>query len=131
MMAGNMVLPMLAPKLDENIPEGAAGSNPKSNLPGNPPKNDGNRLKKLLRNLDLSGIESWTEQQQQSVRDLLFEYQHLFAMNLCELGKTLLFQHDIKLDNPTPFKEPYHRIPPHQYDKVKKHFQEMIEIGAI
>ena len=59
------------------------------------------------------------------------EYQHLFAMNLSELGKTSLVQHDIKLDNPTLFKECYCRIPPHQYDEVKKHLQEMIEIGAI
>ena len=58
------------------------------------------------------------------------EYQHLFAMSLSELGKTSLVQHDIKLDNPTPFKECYCRIPLHQYDEVKKNLQEMIEIGA-
>ena len=61
------------------------------------------------------------------------EYQHLFVMNLNELGKTSLVQHDIKLDVMMPFKERYQRIPlpPHQYDKVKKHLQEMLEIGAI
>ena len=59
------------------------------------------------------------------------EYQHLFAMNLSELGKTSLVQHHIKLDDLTLFKECYQRIPPHQYEKVKKHLQEMIEIGAI
>ena len=52
-------------------------------------------------------------------------------MNLNELGKTSLVQHDIKLDDRTSFKEWYHRIPPHQYDKVKKHLQEMLDIGAI
>ena len=81
--------------------------------------------------MNLNGIESWTEQQQQSVRDLLMEYEHLFAMNQSELGKMSLVQHDIKMDDPTPFKEHYQRIPPHQYEKVKKHLQEMIEIGAI
>ena len=59
------------------------------------------------------------------------EYQHLFAMNLSELGQTSLVQHDTKLDSPTPFKECYCRIPPHQYDQVKKHLQEMLEIGTI
>ena len=59
------------------------------------------------------------------------EYQHLFAMNLSELGKTTLVQHEIKLDDMTPFKEWYQRIPPHQYEEVKKHLQEMLEIGAI
>ena len=52
-------------------------------------------------------------------------------MNMSELGKMSLFQHDIKLDDMTPFKEHYQRIPLHQYEKVKKHLQEMMEIGAI
>ena len=81
--------------------------------------------------MNIEGIESWTEQQQQSVRNLLTEYQHIFAMNLSELGKASLVQHDIKLGDPTLFKEHYGRIPPHQYEEVKKHLQEMIGIGAI
>ena len=68
-------------------------------------------------------MESWTDQQQQSAKDLIAEYQHLFALNLKELGKTSLVQHDIKLDDMTPFKEWYRRIPPHQYEEVKKHLQ--------
>ena len=52
-------------------------------------------------------------------------------MSLSELGKTSLVQHDINLDDMTPFKEWYQRIPPHQYGEVKKHLQEMLEIGAI
>ena len=31
----------------------------------------------------------------------------------------------------TPFKERYHRIPPHQNEEVKKHLLEMLDIGAI
>ena len=52
-------------------------------------------------------------------------------MNLNELGKTSLVQHGIKLDDMTPFNELHHRILPHQYEEVKKHLQEMLEIGAI
>ena len=52
-------------------------------------------------------------------------------MNLSELSKTSLVQHDIKLDDMTQFKEWYQRIPPHQYEEVKKHLQEMWEIGVI
>ena len=44
MIADNVVPPMLALKLDENIPQKAAGNAPKSNLPGNPLVNDDNRL---------------------------------------------------------------------------------------
>ena len=52
-------------------------------------------------------------------------------MNLSELGKTSLVQHDVKFDDMTPFKECYHRISPHQYEEVKKYPQEMLEVGAI
>ena len=86
---------------------------------------------KILEKLDLTGIESWTEQQQHSVKKLLEEYQHLFTLNLKELGKTSVVKHEIRLGNNTPFKERYRRIPPHQYEEVRKHLQEMLDIGAI
>ena len=90
-----------------NISRKVAGNTPKNDLLGNPPGENGNRLWNLSEHLSPNGIKSWAEQQQQSVRDLLMEYQHLFAMNQSELGKTSLVQHDIKLDDPTPFKECY------------------------
>ena len=95
------------------------------------PEKDDERVSKILEKLDLEGIESWTEQQQCSVRKLLEEYQHLFALNLKEVGKTSLVQHEIKLSDKIPFKERYGRIPPHQYEEVRKHLQEMLDIGAI
>ena len=89
------------------------------------------RISKILQQLDLTGIESWMEQQQNLVRKLLEEYQHLFALNLKELGRTSLVQHEIKLSDDKPFKERYRRIPPHQYEEVWKHLQEMLAVGAI
>ena len=65
------------------------------------------------------------------IRDLLTEYHDLFALDDLELGKTSLVKHSIKLTNETPFKEMYQRIPLHQYEEVKKHLKEMMEIGAI
>ena len=56
-MAGNVVPPMLAPKVDKDIPDGVAGNTPKGNLPENLPNKDGNRLQKHFENLDFSGIE--------------------------------------------------------------------------
>ena len=88
------------------------------------------RISKILEQLDLTGKESWMEQQQNLVKKLLEEYQHLFALNLKELGRTLV-QHEIKLNNDKPFKERYRRIPPHQYEEVWKHLQEMLAVGAI
>ena len=89
------------------------------------------RISKILKQLDLTGIGSWMEQQQNSVKKLLEEYQHLFALNLKELGRTSLVQHKIKLSNDKPFKERYRRIPPHQYEEVQKHLQEMLAVGVI
>ena len=102
----------------------------KENQPEDSPKKDNKRVSKILEKLDLEGTESWTEQQQCSARKLLEEYQHLFALNLKELGKTSLVQHEIKLSDKTPFKERFKRIP-HQYEEVRKHLQEMLDIGAI
>ena len=82
------------------------------------PKKEDERMSKILEKLDLTGTESWTEQQQCSVKKLFGEYQHLFALNLKELGKTSLVQHEIRLSDRTPFKERYRRIPPHQYEEV-------------
>ena len=95
------------------------------------PKKEDKRMSKILEKLDLTGTESWTEQQQCSVKKLLEEHQYLFALNLKELGKNSLVQHEIRLSDRTPFKERYRRIPPHQYEEVRKHFQEMLDIGAI
>ena len=33
--------------------------------------------------------------------------------------------------DPQPFKERYQIIPPHLYEEVKNHLQEMVEVGAI
>ena len=60
-------------------------------------KRKNERISKILEQLDLTGIESWTEQQQCLVKKLLEEYQYLFALNLKELGRTSLVQHEIKL----------------------------------
>ena len=42
-----------------------------------------------------------------------------------------MVKHETKLNDYTHFKERYRRIPPHQYEEVKKHLKEMLEIGAI
>ena len=46
------------------------------------------RLDELFTKLDLSGIQDWSEDLQQEVHDLMVEYQHLFALNDLELGRT-------------------------------------------
>ena len=89
----------------KNILKKDAGNAPKSTLIENIPKAKEERIKEILESLNLQSTESWNEQQQQSARVLIRECQHLFALTLGELGKTSLVQHDIKLDDETPFKE--------------------------
>ena len=48
-----------------------------------------------------------------------------------DMGHTSIVKHKIRLDNYTPFKEKYHRIPLNVYGDVKNHLKEMIEVGTI
>ena len=130
MEASNIVPPLISSQAPRNVPKQVVGNAPERNLLKNLPKKKEGRVQKIFESLNLQGIESWNGQQQQSATALIMEYQHLFAMNLSKLGKTSLVQHDITLEDMTPFKE-YHRIPPHQYEEVKKHLQEMLDKGAI
>ena len=47
------------------------------------------------------------------------------------MGHTTRVKHMIRLNDFTPFKEKYRRVPPHLYEEVRKHLKEMVEIGAI
>ena len=103
--ASSIVPPMVSSQMSKNILKKGVGNAPKSNLLKNIPKAKEGRIKEILESLNLQSIESMNEQQQQSARALIMEYQHLFASTLNELGKTSLVQHGIKLDDVTPFKE--------------------------
>ena len=75
-------------------------------------------------------MEEWPEDMQQQVVELFKEYHHLFALSDLESGCTSKIKHGIKLDKETPFKHHYRHIPPHQFEEVQKHLQDMLDIGA-
>ena len=99
-VAANIVPPMLAPDLSidkseleyimrEHNKEGVleykvmdSGKNVVK------PEPTPERLDEMFTKLDLSGIQDWSEDLQQEVHDLMVEYQHLFALNDLELGRT-------------------------------------------
>ena len=81
--------------------------------------------------LDLQGLKEWSESEQKQARELLLKWEHLFAHSDLDLGKTALIKHKIQLTEQTPFKERYRCIPPHIYDDVRAHIQEMLDSGAI
>ena len=96
--ASSIVPPVVSSGMTKNILEKEAGNASKSTLLENVPKAK-ERIDKILESLNLQSIESWNEQQQQSGKMLIREYQHLFALTLNKLDKTSLIQHDIKLDD--------------------------------
>ena len=85
----------------------------------------------VLEALDLQGLKEWPESEQEQARELLLKWEHLFTCNDLDLGKTALIKHKIRLTDQTPFKERYRCIPPHMYNNVRAHIQEMLDIGAI
>ena len=89
------------------------------------------RIEKLFSKVDLSGAEDWSEENRQKLRMLFIKYHGIFALEDLELGKTNIVKHKIVLEDPKPFRERYRRIPPHQYNEVKEHLKQMLEIGAI
>ena len=98
-----------------------------------PPKLTQEQLNKRLTKLEFRGPESvgWTETDQQETLKFLTDYGVVFAEDDMDLGKTSLVKHHINLTDYRPFKERYRCIPPHQYEEVRKHLQEMLDIGAI
>ena len=85
----------------------------------------------LFNKIDLSGVDSWDPKLIKEAKQLFREYAHIFALESLDMGHTSMLKHEIRLDNYTPFKERYGRIPSHLFDEVKNHLKEMIEVGAI
>ena len=77
------------------------------------------------------GTKEWTQEQKERAKALLTKYSFVFAMDSMDLGKTDLVKHHIELTNYTPIKDRYRRIPPQQYEEVRKHLKEMLDIRAI
>ena len=69
--------------------------------------------------------------EQEQAQEMLLKWEHLFAYSDLDLGRTTLIKHRIEITDKMPFKEHYQCIPPHMYDVVRSHLQEMLDIGTI
>ena len=85
----------------------------------------------MVEQLDLSSIQNWSKGLKQQVNELLIEYQDIFALSDLELGRTNLVKHHIPVSNPVPFKERHTRIPPSQFEPLRKLLRNMEEVGTI
>ena len=85
----------------------------------------------VLEALDCQGLKEWPRSEQKQARKLLLKWEHLFAHVDLDLSKTALIKHKIEVMDWMPFKEHYLQIPPHMYNDLRAHIQEMLDIGAI
>ena len=114
----NVVPPIWKPEEGTNSKEGDQISTPE--------------METLFEQLGLNEPKEWmTAEDIQSAKKLVQKFHMIFSKNDLDLGKTDKVKYKIKVTDETPFKERYRRIPPSQYEAVRKHLQEMLDIGAI
>ena len=89
------------------------------------------RRKILFKNLELSGLESWTEENKERALNLLAKYQDIFALEDGEMGCTEATEHKIEVTDPKPFKERLRNIPSGLLEEVIDHLDHMLNVGVI
>ena len=65
------------------------------------------RRKIVFERLELSGLESWTEENKERALNLLAKNHDIFALEDGEMGCTEAAEHKIKVTDPKPFKETF------------------------
>ena len=85
----------------------------------------------LFDQIDISGATQFGEEFYEKAKALFIKYQNTFSRTDMDLGRAANVKHHIILTDPIPFKERYRRIPPHLYEEVRNHLQEMLKLGAI
>ena len=66
-----------------------------------------------------------------NLKQMVLEYSDIFALDDTELGRCNISKHEIVVDDITPFKERYRRIPPSMYVDVREQLQSMLKCGVI
>ena len=89
------------------------------------------RKDRVLEKLDLSLLESWNPVRKSQAIAFLREFADIFALDSNELGCTKAAEHNIVVDDETPIKERFRRIPPHMVEEVREHLKVMLDAGAI
>ena len=85
----------------------------------------------LFQQLELSGLEGWSDKNQTAARVLLAEYHDIFSLEPEELAVPTWPKHEIRVIDDEPFKERFQRIPPPMVNEAHAHMKEMLEVGAI
>ena len=72
-----------------------------------------------------------TKEQGSSLKELLWDYRHIFKFKGQPNGKTAWEVHQIDLLSPTPIKERVRQIPIHKSEEVENEIQQMLQNGVI
>ena len=128
--AANVVPAMIAPK---KMLEEGWDQTPNETLETEKQKTEelAQRGKLVVEQMDLSSIKNWSKSLQQQVNELPIEFQDIFALSDLELGKTNLVKHHIPVTNLVPFKDRHTRIPPSQFELLRKLLRNMEEVGTV
>ena len=73
----------------------------------------------MFEKLELSGLESWREENKERALNLLAKYHDIFALEDGEMGCTEATEHKIEMTDPKPFKERLMNIPSGLLEDVK------------
>ena len=77
------------------------------------------------------GSADLTDGQREEVDTMLAKWNCVVSQHKNDLGNVTAVEHEINLDDNTPFKEKFRRIPPAMYEEVREHLQDMLACGAI
>ena len=80
--------------------------------------------------LDFSS-DNLSPQECEEASNMLNRWKHIFSKGPTDLGCTDLVEHEIHLNDPTPFKDLYRQIPPAMFEEVRQHLKEMLDAGAV
>ena len=64
-------------------------------------------------------------------KDLIDRCDIAFSHHELDLGRNFKTKHPIPMHDASPFKLPYHRIPPSMFEEVRNHLKEMLALDAI
>nr|XP_057913595.1 uncharacterized protein LOC131107503 [Doryrhamphus excisus] len=85
-------------------------------------------VQQQLGDMDLSPLSA---EEQGRVRAVLQQYSPVFSAHEGDLGCTNLISHDIPLVDNVPVRQRYRRIPPSEYEIVKKHINQLLSSQVI
>ena len=75
--------------------------------------------------------DNFSSSEKEQLNQLLLRWKHIFSQHNLDYGQTHLLEHEIKLTDKIPFKSRHYRIPPHMYQEVREHLQEMLQANII